>query len=132
MFETFALYIPSYKLALLYSLLSVARFENQRWIRQRMAGIQGSSVAGGLLIDATGFFSMIFSFGFLISYGYDIGIWHALILYFIGFVISFAVSALITVIVKGDSLIMWIIGTLAIYPLAILLIPKVSWFGLLS
>tara|TARA_R110000737_G_scaffold109657_2_gene142636 strand:- start:186 stop:584 length:399 start_codon:yes stop_codon:yes gene_type:complete len=131
MLETFISYIPSYKLALLYSLLSIARFENQRWIRQRAAGIRGSSVAGGLFIDATGWFSMIFSFGFLISYGYDIGVWHALILYFIILVISTAVSALITVIVKGDSLIMWIIGTLAIYPLAILLVHKVSWFGML-
>ena len=132
MFETFPLYIPDYKLALLYILLSVARFENQRWIRQRMAGIQGSSLAAGLFIDATGFFSMIFSYGYLISYGFDNGFWNALILYFLGFVISFLVSALITIIAKGDNWVIWIIGTLAIYPLAISLIPYVTWFGLSS
>ena len=47
-------YAPAGSVAMIAMLLSIARFENQRWVRARRNGLQGSSQAVGVLVDVTG------------------------------------------------------------------------------
>ena len=57
----FDAYVPRMAILIWSVVLSCARFENQRWIRARMGGLQGSSAWFGLFIDATGQIALIFA-----------------------------------------------------------------------
>jgi hypothetical protein len=124
--------MPELSLLIVAILLDTARFENQRWIRARMRGFRGASAGFGLFIDFSGLVGTIFYYTFLAGFFYDTNFKTTLCLYVILFVIGLISSMFFTRLFKGDNVIVWFIGTLAIWPLSVLLSTKVSWFGLLS
>jgi hypothetical protein len=118
-------FLPEFGVALPAILFSTCRFENQRWIRARAWGLQGSSVAFGLFVDYTGLISAIFALFFIVAYGYDTG-WRPVIGLL---VISGFVGILWSMIVR-DRYIVWIVCTLALWPLGLWMATLVSWFNL--
>ena len=122
-------YLPPSNLLILFCLLNIMRFENQRWMRARQAGLQGSSVLSGFLVDFIGFSSMIFYYVFLISFGFDNGLWSAILLFSIASLIGFASMIPMSFIFGADNAIVWAISTVAIIPLQVILFSHVTWFG---
>jgi hypothetical protein len=112
-------------------LLSVARFENQRWIRLRSSGVQGDSPLVGAFVDITGGLSLIFAFFFTVAYAYDFGITSAVALLVVTFLAGILWTAVSTIMLGGDNVFVWMIGTVAIWPLAIWLSTTLTWFNLL-
>ena len=129
MIDNVVTYLPHGALMGLFSALHVARFENQRWIRARKGGKRGMSEVVGVFVDLIGFSAMLFYYLFLISFGLDNSIWHAGILFLVASIVGLLASIVFTSIFRGDNLILWILGTLAIIPLQVLLFSEVSWFG---
>ena len=129
MMNSILTYLPPSNLLILFCLLNIMRFENQRWMRARQAGLQGSSVLSGFLVDFIGFSSMIFYYVFLISFGFDNGLWSAILLFSIASLIGFASMIPMTFIFGGDNAIVWAISTVAIIPLQVILFSHVTWFG---
>ncbi len=124
-------FLPETGLGVLFVLLSSARFENQRWIRARSRGLQGSNQAIGAFVDISGGLSLIFAFAFLVAYAADTTILKAVVLFVLAVAISTIYTVVSTVVFKGDNLIIWIVGTIALWPLSLALVPRVTWFGLL-
>ena len=122
--------LPETSLGVLFVLLSTARFENQRWIRARSAGLQGSNQTIGAFVDITGALSRIFVIAFVVAYAVDATILEAVVLAALTFAVtiySFASSW----VFGGDNPIVWTVGTIAIWPLIFMLASRVTWFGLL-
>jgi hypothetical protein len=69
----FGEYMPKTAILIWSVVLSCARFENQRWIRARMGGLQGSSAWFGLFIDATGLIALVFAVTIAALSLYDFG-----------------------------------------------------------
>lgn len=111
------------------TILSICRFENQRWIRKRAQGVRGASEAVGLFIDLTGIISLVFSFIFLVAYGYQFGALAAIVLFLIVAAIGMAYSMFSTFL-YGDNFALQFIATFAIWPLMFWTATKVSWFGI--
>ena len=122
--------LPELGLGVLFVLLSSARFENQRWIRARSRGLQGSSRAIGAFVDMTGGLSLIFAFAFLVAYAVDTTILKAFVLFILAITVGFIYTILSTLVFKGDNPLIWMAGTIAIWPLSLALVPQVTWFGL--
>lgn len=123
--------LPETGLGVLFLLLGVARFENQRWIRARSRGLQGSNQAIGAFVDITGGLSLIFAFFFLVAYAVDTTFLKAVILFVLALAVSGIYSFASTLVFKGDNWIVWLVGTIAIWPLSLALVPRITWFGLL-
>ena len=129
MINSILTYLPPSNVLILFCLLYIARFENQRWMRARQAGMQGGSELAGLLVDFIGFSSMIYYYMFLISFGFDNGLWSAILLLSVASLVGFLSTIPITFIFGGDNAVVWAIGTVAIIPLQIILFSYVTWFG---
>ena len=123
--------LPTVGLIILSLLFSAARFENQRWIRARAGGLTGSSEIAGLFVNLTGLLSLLFAVVFLAAYGYDEGLVKVITLIAIMLVGGLIISTAIGAILKGDNLFIWILGTVGIWPLAVVLFMRVTWFGAL-
>jgi hypothetical protein len=135
----------------LYTSFMVAQWENQRWVRARTRGMRGSNEMFGFFVDGTGFLSMIFGFVWIIAYAFDAGWRKAVGLFAVSwtamFVIGMALSTCVALCKRmfqsdlsrrldgdemgGDWLLFWIAGTIAVWPLMIILTRRVSWFGLM-
>ena len=124
-------YLPDPQLLVLVLLFSIARFENQRWIRARRAGLMGSSEMVGVIVELTGIIALLFGVAFLIAYWYDTDIIKVVVLVAASIVVGLAYAALSGMILKRDSLVLWMLGTVAVWPLGFALAAKVTWFGLL-
>lgn len=118
-------YLPPIYLVVLAVLLSISRFENQRWVRARAQGMRGSNQTVGLLVDLTGGLAMIFALGFLGAVAYDFGIIKAVALFGVTLVAGMLVSAIVP-----DNFVVWIVGTVMTWVFAVLLASEVTWFGL--
>ena len=125
-------YLPNWSLLGLFCALNVVRFENQRWIRARKAGMRGSNKVGGFFIDLIGFTAIIFYYMFLLSFSLENGIWSAVLLFIIASMAGLLTSIIFTSIFGGDNPIVWAISTVAIIPLQLLLFSEVTWFGWFS
>ncbi|MBK1667010.1 hypothetical protein CKO28_02995 [Rhodovibrio sodomensis] len=122
-------YLPPTTLAIMFIAFGAARFENQRWIRARSMGMKGANQAIGTFVDLTGFVALLFAGAFLIAYAVDQSILQALVLFGCGVAGVLAVSVPIGLLFGGDNWLVWIVGTVAVWPLGLALIPWVSWFG---
>ena len=116
--------VPETHLIIAACAFSIARYENQRWIRARMHGMQGANKWLGLVVDLTGLAGHAFNFLFLAAYLYDFGWAKALSFAAIVFALSF-VS-----VFSRDRFWKWILGTAAIWPIMIYLGFQTTWFGL--
>ena len=122
--------LPDLHLWLIFIVLHIARFENQRWVRSRLQGLRGESESFGLFVDLTGLWSGAYSLVFLIAYMVDASILDAIILWVLAEIVCFVYVKLSFLVYIGDSVLMWMIGTISIYPIAYVLFSKVTWFGL--
>ena len=118
-------FIPPAGLASLIAAFSIARFETQRWVRARNRGMRGASEWMGFFVDAT--FGIVTTFGiaFLVAFIWEFGWKPALTLV----LISFAVPMVWGFFMR-DHFVVWMIATLACWPLAFFLARQVTWFGL--
>ncbi len=130
MIEEIQNFLPDLHLGLMFILLDTARFENQRWVNARLQGLRGANKSFGLFVDNTGIWSGIYSYAFLIAYMVDASILDAIVLYVLAQIIGLIYTMLSSLLFRGDSLIIWMIGTISIYPIAYVLFSKVTWFGL--
>lgn len=122
-------FAPSASVAIPAILFSTARFENQRWVRMRIAGKRGVSALAGLFVDASGAISLIFGIAFLVAYWFKIG-WKPVVgLVVISQAIGILYSIVSTPIFRGDNLFVMLIGTIAVWPLMVWLAAQVTWFG---
>lgn len=124
-------FLPDTTIAVLSVLFSMARFENQRWIRARLGGYRGASQLAGLIIDMTGPLALLFAVAFLVAYGYDASFQEAVGLLVITLAGGMLASTTLGAIIGGDKLVAWMVGTAAVWILAVILAAHVSWFGLL-
>ena len=131
MIEEITQIFPPLSLFVSVVLFKAAYFENQRWARARRHGKRGASVVVGVFVDITFCVSTLFWSAFLIAYFFDTTIWHTIALWLFSD-LAFMVFAKRTTLLIGDNLVVWIIGTLAVYPFAVFLFFQVSWYGLLS
>ena len=124
-------YLPNTELLVLFICFGIARFENQRWIRARSRGMRGSNELIGACVDLTGSISLLFVLVFLVAYWYDTNIAKSLALLATSVVIGFVYSLISSIVFRGDIFIVWMIGTVAVWPILLFLIPQVTWYGLL-
>jgi hypothetical protein len=126
----FGEYMPKTAILIWSMVLSCARFENQRWIRARMGGLQGSSAWFGLFIDATGLIALVFAVTIAALSLYDFG-WRKtaglLVVTLLGGWCWAAIGAFVAGVV--GQLPLWLIGTVLVYVAAIMLFFQFSWFG---
>ncbi|MDZ7713795.1 MAG: hypothetical protein U5L06_12130 [Rhodovibrio sp.] len=123
-------YLPPVELIILVTLFSAARFENQRWVRARRQGLQGSNQVIGAFVDTTGFLALMFAVAFLVAYGFDTSLLHALALLGCSLLGGLGVSVLLGLMFGGDNFAIWGIATLLVWFFAIALFPWTSWFGM--
>jgi hypothetical protein len=103
-----------------FAAFSIARFENQRWTRARQRGLRGSSEAFGAFVDLTGMVAIIGAVGLLAWFGFKVG-WLQALIVFCGTVVAGISYQLLTGFIYRDNIVVWMLGTLAIYPLLALL-----------
>ncbi|KAA5605867.1 hypothetical protein F1188_09665 [Roseospira marina] len=123
-------FLPDTIVAVLSVLFSMARFENQRWIRARLNGYRGSWQLLGVLVDMTGVLALLFSVAFLVAYDYGTSVEQAVGLLVITFVGGMVGSTALGAVLGGDRAIVWLLATLLVWALAVGLATHVSWFGL--
>jgi hypothetical protein len=109
--------------------------------------MHGANEGIGLAVDLSGGIAMVFGLIWPFAYGFDAGWQHAVGLFAVGFAIMMAFSLASTALVArvkratmdsralefdrmgGDWLLLWLLGTLAVWPLMVILGTRVSWFG---
>ena len=105
--------------------LVICGFENQRWIRARISGFEGSSVAFGLFIDWTGIICTVFQYAFIAWAFYAHGARHGGVLVavlFLAPLLSSAANVLVTG--KADTPLVWLVGTVLVWPLMLALVVQ--------
>lgn len=122
-------FIPPAAVASLSIPLSIARFENQRWIRARNNGFRGANEGFGFFVDLTGSISFLFGAAFIIAFAWQFGWQQTVALVLISAGTGMIWSLILAVLGIADHWIIWIIGTIAVWPLMIGLSRTISWFG---
>ena len=120
--------IPDFDIMLPATLFYICRLENLRWVRIRSRGIRGESAFVGGLVDGTYFLSLFFSWAFLIAFGIEFGIASAAALLTLVVVLGFVYSGISTLLMRGESIVVWVLGTVGVWPTGIWLSTKLSWF----
>ena len=126
-------FVPPTPVLILVCAFSIARFENQRWIR----AFRRSSEVVKFFVLLTGVVSSVFSVVFVVSFGFQFGWKSAIGILILGLIASIIWSLISTVFTlkmfgTGDNVFFWIIGTLAVWPIMFLLAQETIWFGLLG
>ena len=117
--------LPELKLIVLFSLLDIARFENQRWTRAISRGFQGRSEAIHLMVYFVRLQGISFYWVSLWFVGFDDG-WISAILLFI-FV---TLIGWLTVLVMTRDRPSVLIGATAIMiPLQLVIAMELDWYG---
>lgn len=114
-------WMPEMSVILTSLALSLARFENQRWIRYRNTGRRGINIKFGLFVDLTGGVALLFSFAFVAIYAYMVSWKYALSLVAMNLVIA----PLTEIFFGGDAIWKWIAGTIMIW----FLMPALVFFA---
>lgn len=120
--------IPDFDIMLPATLFYICRLENQRWARVRSRGVRGESVLAGAFVDWTYFLSLFFSWTFLIAFGIEFGVTSAIALLTMVVVLGFVYSGISTLLMEGESIVVWMLGTVGVWPTGIWLSTKLSWF----
>lgn len=124
-------FFPPTLVIIISAIFSIARFENQRWVRARMNGFRGANQAFGLFVDTTRSVALIFGLSFLVAAGWQFGWLTIGGLMLIGIVTTTLWALLSTPLFGGDNLFVWMVGTLAIWPLMVVLSLQLNWFGVI-
>lgn len=104
----------------------ITAFENQRWVRYRKNGRQGSSEAIGAFVDLAMPLAGILWGLFLIAFFVDTSFFTALTIFLITFV-----ATIIWGLISRDNIFVWVISTVVVLPMGIYLLAKTTLFGLI-
>ena len=127
--QVLAHFLPDTDILILAILFDICRYENQRWVRARhLHNFRGSWILLGEFVDWTRIISLLFAMAFLISCGLTFGIQYAVGLLIIVALAGYIYALVSTLIMGGDNSIMWLVGTIAIWPIGIWLATKLNWF----
>lgn len=111
--------------ALLYALLIICAFENQRWFK---SGVYSGSIEREL-VENIGVVAMVCQYGFCVLYGWDVSVWSAPLLFALGIISAQIYVLLIGLISPGDHKVLWILGSVSILPIVFLIGSKLTWLG---
>jgi hypothetical protein len=114
-------FLPPTALCVAYTALFLLRFENQRWVRLRNGGRKGSSTVVGAVVDGTYIVGSLFTFSFLLFVGWESGWRIAIGLFLMAQIIAMAYALFSVPIFGGDNFIIWVLSTLAIWPMMVYL-----------
>ena len=114
-------FLPETNLLIFYSAIRIIHFENQRWARARSRGMIGSSNGFGAFVDATFVISSIALLGFLVYWAIFVSWQQAIGLTLVAFAIGLIWSVLSTLVLRGESVFLWMISTFAIWPAIVVL-----------
>jgi len=110
---------------LLYSLFMICAFENQRWFRS-------ANYSNGFereFAENTGLLAMVCQYLFCIAYAWDAGLAAGALLFVNGLVLTMVYSLPFVGFIWQDRKIVWVLCSVAIYPVVYLFSIKLSWFG---
>jgi hypothetical protein len=99
-------FLPTSSLAIVVTLFSIARFENQRWVRARSRGLRGASESIAFCVDTTAIAAGIVGLLFLAAYAYDEGWRKAIGIVCVSFLASAIYSFVLAFVIRGDSLVL--------------------------
>jgi len=104
----------------LYTLCQYAAFWHHRWAAARKNGVQGAWPIAGLVIDISGFLSVLFGWAVFAFVWWQRGFISAAALGLVGLGVSFIMIMATAPIMRGrNEAVLWISGALAFWPLAI-------------
>ena len=127
--QVFAPFLPDTDILIFAILFDICRYENQRWVRARqLHNFRGSWILLGEFVDWTRIISLLFAIALLISCGLTFGIQYTVGLLIIVVLTGYIYTLVSTLIMGGDNIIMWLVGTIAIWPIGIWLATKLNWF----
>ena len=118
-------YLPPSSLVIPWLAFDLCAFENQRWNRAISAGRRGSNQTAMLLVAATGFAGLLLR---VATYGlvwWDEGFVVLLCLIAAGVVTGLIASTLVGT-TFGDSPVVWVIATLAMYPIGYMVFSELG------
>lgn len=110
---------------LLYSLFFICAFENQRWFRSA----NYSSGFEREFAENTGLVAMVCQYLFCIAYAWDEGLAAGALLFVNGLILTMINKLPIVGDIQQDRKIVWVLCSVAIYPVIYLFSIKLSWFG---
>jgi hypothetical protein len=119
--------LPELELIVLFSLLNIARFENQRWTRAISRGFQGRSEAIRLMVYFVRVQGISFYWVSLWFVGFGDG-WISAILLFIFVTLIGWLTALV---MTRDRPSVWIGATAIMIPLQLVIAMELDWYGAL-
>ena len=119
------MFFPSPVVAALGAIYSMAQFENFRWVRSNHLGLTSPrSELVRMTVALTALVAAIFVTAFLISFAFERG-WMALV----GILMLMFAVQLFNARFARDSLGVWAIATLALWPLMVAMAFQTTWFG---
>lgn len=116
-------WIPPISLIVLYWLFLAMLFENQRWARARLAGMRGASELLGIFVDLTHGLGTLFKYVFLVALAVLVDWRYAVFLFVAGFLLIPIYGAVVRETIGGDHIVLWLLGTFAVWILA----PMLAW-----
>lgn len=120
-------FLPLTSLALVGCALSVASFENQRWMRAKSRDVLGPGETFDAFVDISRLVFGLFCMAFLLAFSWQFGWQPAVGLFSICLLVRFIWGALVP-----DRFVIWLTGAVTIWPLVLLLGGQVTWFGLIG
>ena len=115
-------FLPPSALIIWSLIFGALAFENQRWNRAIQQGKSGSNPFVPFIVSLTGFLGLLLSIGVLAAVFIWGGGWQPAVgLLVINLVGGLVVTMITSVIFGGDSLFVWLLATLAMYPVGYLL-----------
>lgn len=116
--------LPDVTTVIIFLLFSMARFENQRWVKARKSGLKGANILFGNFVDITSLVGTIASYIFLAILWYKTSWKQPLCLY-----VFEQIFGILTMFVLGkDSLIKWMLGTFGVWIIGIVLLSRIIFF----
>lgn len=110
-------FLPPNSLIIWSLVFGALSFENKRWNRAIGAGMRGANPWVPFFVTQTGFLGLLLSIGVLAAVFVWGGGWQpALGLLAINLIGGLVVTTITTAVFGGDSLFVWILATLAMYP----------------
>lgn len=119
-------FVPPQQILILYVAFSILRFENQRWIRSIASGRTGASALVPAFVNITGFLGLLVLIGTLGLIFWSAGWRPGLGLMLISFLAGLISSAVFALLFRGDSFVIWLLATLAMWPVGYLLIATTA------
>ena len=104
---------------------SMLRFENQRWIRSIRSGKTGDLPIVSLLVNITGFLGILVIIASYVVFVWQAGFGLAVATFVANLVFGLVVGTMLSVIIRGDNFAVWLLSTIAMWPVGLILVTNV-------